>query len=85
MPAFLLVMTMMISDRATGTSLFVASMGGSGWLYENIFWIMGHPEVYVILLPPVAATRPENNCANAAFWLPENTTLISIFFANRCA
>ncbi|MGO8873574.1 MAG: cbb3-type cytochrome c oxidase subunit I [Acidimicrobiales bacterium] len=55
MPAFLLVMTMMITDRATGTSFFVAAQGGSGWLYENIFWIMGHPEVYVILLPPVAA------------------------------
>lgn len=55
MPAFLLVMTMMITDRAVGTSFFVAAQGGSGWLYENIFWIMGHPEVYVILLPPVAA------------------------------
>ncbi len=55
MPAFLLVMTQMITDRATGTSFFVAAEGGTGWLYENIFWIMGHPEVYVILLPPVAA------------------------------
>ncbi len=55
MPAFLIVMTMMITDRATGTSFFVAAVGGSGWLYENLFWIMGHPEVYVILLPPVGA------------------------------
>jgi cytochrome c oxidase subunit 1 len=55
MPAFLIVMTMMITDRATGTSFFVSNVGGSGWLYENLFWIMGHPEVYVILLPPVAA------------------------------
>ena len=55
MPAFLIVMTMMITDRATGTSFFVAAVGGSGWLYENLFWIMGHPEVYVILIPPVAA------------------------------
>ncbi len=55
MPAFLLVMTLMITDRATGTSFFVAAQGGSGWLYENVFWVMGHPEVYVILLPPVAA------------------------------
>jgi len=55
MPAFLLVMTMMITDRATGTSFFVPQIGGSQWLYENIFWIMGHPEVYVILLPGVAA------------------------------
>ncbi len=55
MPAFLAVMTMMITDRATGTSFFVPQVGGAAWLYENIFWIMGHPEVYVILLPPVAA------------------------------
>ena len=55
MAAFLLAMCMMITDRAVGTSFFVAAQGGTGWLWENVFWIMGHPEVYVILLPPVAA------------------------------
>ncbi len=55
MPAFLLAMTMMVADKATGTSFFVADQGGSGWLWENVFWIMGHPEVYVILIPPVGA------------------------------
>jgi len=55
MPAFMVGMVMMITDRVTGTSFFVAAVGGSGWLWENIFWIMGHPEVYVILIPPVAA------------------------------
>ena len=55
MPAFLIVMTEMISDRVVGSSFFVAAQGGTGWLYENLFWIMGHPEVYVILIPPVAA------------------------------
>jgi cytochrome c oxidase subunit 1 len=55
MPAFLMAMTGMITDRVTGTSFFVAAQGGTGWLWENVFWIMGHPEVYVILIPPVAA------------------------------
>ncbi|HMK63792.1 MAG TPA: cbb3-type cytochrome c oxidase subunit I [Acidimicrobiales bacterium] len=55
MPAFALAMILMIADRVTGTSFYVAAQGGSGWLWENIFWIMGHPEVYVILIPPVAA------------------------------
>ncbi len=55
MPAFLISMCSMIADRATGTSFYVASGGGVGWLWENTFWIMGHPEVYVILIPPVAA------------------------------
>ncbi len=55
MPAFLLDMSMMITDRATGTSFFVNQVGGNGWLWENVFWIMGHPEVYVILIPGVGA------------------------------
>lgn len=55
MPAFMVCMAEMITDRATGTSFFVSAVGGSGWLWENVFWIMGHPEVYVILIPPVAA------------------------------
>src|ERR1700683_2676099 len=55
MPAFLLGMSLVITDRAVGTSFYEGALGGSGWLYENIFWIMGHPEVYVILIPPVGA------------------------------
>jgi cytochrome c oxidase subunit 1 len=55
MPALLLSFSAMIVDRATGTSFFNAAEGGTGWLWENIFWIFGHPEVYIILIPPVAA------------------------------
>ena len=55
MPALLLGFTAMITDRVTGTSFYVAAVGGTGWLWENIFWIFGHPEVYIILIPPVAA------------------------------
>ncbi len=42
-------------DRTTGTVFYVAQSGGSVWLYQNLFWLMGHPEVYVILLPGFAA------------------------------
>jgi cytochrome c oxidase subunit 1 len=55
MPALLIAFTAMITDRATGTSFFVAAQGGTGWLWENAFWIFGHPEVYIILIPPVGA------------------------------
>jgi cytochrome c oxidase subunit 1 len=41
-------------DRCFGTTFYDAHHGGSGWLYAHLFWIMGHPEVYVILLPGVA-------------------------------
>jgi len=55
MPAFLMAQSALITDRVVGTSFYVSMQGGTGWLYENTFWIMGHPEVYVILIPPVAA------------------------------
>jgi cytochrome c oxidase subunit 1 len=54
-PFFLVVMCLNISDRMVGTSFFISSGGGTGWLQENLFWLMGHPEVYVILLPAVGA------------------------------
>jgi len=54
-PYFALVEAQTIMDRTFNTSFFVASGGGTGWLQANLFWLMGHPEVYVILLPAVAA------------------------------
>ena len=54
-PFFLVVMSLNLADRMVGTSFFVASQGGTGWLQENLFWLMGHPEVYVILIPAVGA------------------------------
>lgn len=54
-PVFFLSQVMSGMDRALDTSFYNTAGGGSGWLYENLFWIMGHPEVYVILIPAVAA------------------------------
>jgi cytochrome c oxidase subunit 1 len=54
-PVFFLSQVMSAMDRALGTSFYNSANGGSGWLYENLFWLMGHPEVYVILIPAVAA------------------------------
>jgi len=54
-PTFMLSMIQTAMDRTFQTGFFDANAGGSGWLYAHLFWIMGHPEVYVILLPGVAA------------------------------
>lgn len=54
-PVFFLSQVMSAMDRAAGSTFYNTMGGGSGWLYENLFWIMGHPEVYVILIPGVAA------------------------------
>lgn len=43
-----------LSDHVFGTSFFNPLEGGSVWLYENLFWLLGHPEVYVILIPSTA-------------------------------
>ena len=53
-PTFMLSQIMAAFDRTIGTHFFDANFGGSGWLYAHLFWIMGHPEVYVILIPGVA-------------------------------
>ncbi|MGH9020364.1 MAG: cytochrome c oxidase subunit I [Acidimicrobiales bacterium] len=54
-PFFLVAEILQLMDRNFSTSFFVATGGGTGWLQANLFWLMGHPEVYVILLPAVAA------------------------------
>ena len=54
-PYFSLVEAQTLLDRNFSTSFFVAGGGGTGWLQANLFWLMGHPEVYVILLPAVGA------------------------------
>jgi cytochrome c oxidase subunit 1 len=54
-PSFLMSQVMVLMDRVFETSFFIAAFGGNNWLYEHLFWFMGHPEVYVIALPSMAA------------------------------
>jgi cytochrome c oxidase subunit I len=44
-------MYMIITDRTVQTALFVNQLGGSSYLYEDLFWFFGHPEVYILALP----------------------------------
>jgi len=57
---------LLIFDRSFGTSFYLSDIfiggevlnyqGGSPVLFEHLFWFLGHPEVYIVLLPALGLT-----------------------------
>ena len=60
-PVLLAAALLLIFDRSFGTSFYLSDIniggmalehtGGSPILFQHLFWFLGHPEVYIILLP----------------------------------
>lgn len=60
-PVLLSAALLLLMDRTMGTSFYLSdiivggemldNVGGSPVLYQHLFWFLGHPEVYIVLLP----------------------------------
>ena len=66
-PVLLGAALFLIFDRSFGTSFYLSdiflegvgaleNVGGSPVLYQHLFWFLGHPEVYIILMPALGIT-----------------------------
>jgi cytochrome c oxidase subunit 1 len=66
-PMLIAALLMAAMDRTVQTAFYIPGQGGSAYLFQNLFWVFGHPEVYILALPgfgivlellPVFARKP---------------------------
>jgi len=65
-PVLLSAALLLVFDRSFGTSFFLSDIlvqgevlshaGGNPILFQHLFWFLGHPEVYIVLLPALGIT-----------------------------
>ena len=65
-PVLVSAVVLLLMDRTMGTAFYLSdiyiggealdAVGGSPILFEHLFWFLGHPEVYIVLLPALGIT-----------------------------
>jgi cytochrome c oxidase subunit 1 len=67
LPIITVALFQLLFDREIGTNFFNVAKGGNPLLWQHLFWLFGHPEVYILILPafgiiseiiPVFARKP---------------------------
>ena len=67
LPIITVALFELLFDREIGTNFFNVAKGGNPLLWQHLFWLFGHPEVYILILPafgiiseiiPVFARKP---------------------------
>lgn len=66
-PSITIALVELLFDRYAGTNFFAVAKGGLPIVWQHLFWVFGHPEVYILILPamgvvseilPVFSRRP---------------------------
>lgn len=65
-PVLVAGVVLLIFDRSAGTSFYLSEIvvqgqvlpqqGGSPILFQHLFWFLGHPEVYIVIMPALGIT-----------------------------
>lgn len=65
-PVLVTAVVLLVFDRSMGTSFYLSDIviggqilpneGGSPILFQHLFWFLGHPEVYIVLMPALGLT-----------------------------